>query len=104
MFISPILAPFLSPLFPFDSETTSPLSSGDRRRQGGRVVICDGHLFQGFLRPLNALIVPLYRRLACWDQRKDIIAEMKSMFPGLAVQWFNSGSLYIAVGVISKQG
>ncbi len=67
-------------------------------KPGGRVAICDGHPFTGRLEPLNALMVPIYRRLACWDHGKDITGELEKLVPGLRVEWFNGGTIYIASG------
>ncbi|MEW5947566.1 MAG: class I SAM-dependent methyltransferase [bacterium] len=67
-------------------------------RNGGRVVVCDGHPFEGRLKPLNPLMVPVYRRLACWDSGKDVIGELRNRLSGFGVEWFNGGSIYVASG------
>ena len=71
-------------------------------RDGGRVVIADGHPFRGVFAPLNVVMVPVYRRLASWDESKDIIGELKSLLDDLSVEWYNGGTIYIAAG--TKKG
>jgi len=71
-------------------------------RDGGRVVIADGHPFRGVFAPLNVVMVPIYRWLASWDERKDIIGELKRLLGDLSVEWYNGGTIYIAAG--AKKG
>jgi ubiquinone/menaquinone biosynthesis C-methylase UbiE len=71
-------------------------------RDGGRVVIADGHPFRGVYAPLNVVMVPVYRWLASWDEGKDIIGELKSLLGEISVEWYNGGTIYIAAG--TKKG
>jgi len=67
-------------------------------RPGGRVVICDGHPFRGSYEPLNAAMLPIYRRLVCWDHHKDIIEQLRPLLSDFDLQWFNGGTLFLASG------
>lgn len=67
-------------------------------REDGRIVICDGAPFQGLWRVLNPIVMPIYRRLACWNPQKDILGALNKVVTDLDVQWFNGGSVYITTG------
>lgn len=64
----------------------------------GRIVVCDGAPLRGGARVFNPLVVPLYRRLACWDDRKDLLGLLGGIVADLEVQRLNCGSIFIASG------
>ncbi len=67
-------------------------------KDDGRIVVCDATPFRGVCALFNVVVVPLYRRVACWDPRKDVLGTLEKYAAGLDVRWFNGGSLFIAAG------
>lgn len=67
-------------------------------KDDGRIVVCDGAPLRGCGKLFNPFIVPMYRRLACWDDRKDILGIMSGCVSDLEVRWLNWGSIFIASG------
>lgn len=69
---------------------------------GGRMVVCDAHLFTGFLRIFNPLVKFVYSTFAAWDPAKDIAEKMKEIFGNVEVHHFNFDTFFIAVSVKEK--
>lgn len=65
---------------------------------GGRFVVLDGQPgpLRGRGRTLNPALKPLFRYAYNADVDKDLVADLKRAFDDVAVDEFNSGSLFIA--------
>ncbi|MBI5401403.1 class I SAM-dependent methyltransferase [Candidatus Wolfebacteria bacterium] len=68
-------------------------------RPGGRLVVCDGRLFTGFLKILNPLVKLIYSKFAAWDPAKNIPEKMKEIFGNVETENINLGTFFIAVAV-----
>jgi demethylmenaquinone methyltransferase/2-methoxy-6-polyprenyl-1,4-benzoquinol methylase len=71
----------------------------DVLRPGGKLVICDAHLFTGFLKILNPLVKIIYSKFAAWDPSKNIPEKMKEIFGNVEVENFNLGTFFIATSI-----
>jgi phosphatidylethanolamine/phosphatidyl-N-methylethanolamine N-methyltransferase len=69
----------------------------DGLRPGARFCVLDATEFDGAARILNPLIRPLFRLTTNWDPRRDLIGSLRESFGELEVEWFNGGSIFIAV-------
>lgn len=67
-------------------------------KEEGRIVVCDASPLRGMYRILNCIVVPLYRRAACWDPHKDVLGTLETCMADLNVQSFNGGSIFIVAG------
>ena len=68
-------------------------------RSGGKLVVCDARLFNGFLKILNPLVKLIYSKFAAWDPSKNIPEKMKEVFGNVEVENLNLGTFFIAVSV-----
>lgn len=67
-------------------------------KEGGRIVVCDASPLRGMCALFNFIVVPIYRRAACWNPRKDVLGALEKYAAGLDVRRFNGGSIFIASG------
>lgn len=64
---------------------------------GGRFVLLDARPFQGPLRPLNGVVVPISRALTDWVPEVDLVDSLRGTFDDVSVTGFNGGTVFVAV-------
>jgi len=69
----------------------------DVLRSGGKLVVCDAHLFSGFFKIFNPLVRFIYSNLAAWTPSRNIPEKMKEKFGNVTVKNYNMGTFFIAV-------
>jgi ubiquinone/menaquinone biosynthesis C-methylase UbiE len=67
-------------------------------KPGANFVAFDAKPFSGWGRVINPFHQPLFKYMTNWDYSKDTIASLRSVFPQLEVNEFNSGCNFLAVG------
>ena len=67
-------------------------------KNGKRMVILDGKLFNGFYKILNPFM-DCIRFSASWDKSKDIISDAKRFLKDVSAEEFLGGSIFILSGV-----
>ncbi|MFB6117256.1 class I SAM-dependent methyltransferase [Halosegnis sp.] len=71
----------------------------DALRSGGRFVLLDAQPFQRWpARALNAVAIPVSRRLTDWVPEVDLAATVRETFADSTVETHNAGSIVIARG------
>lgn len=65
----------------------------------GKLVVCDAHLFNNYLRFLNPIVKLVYSRFAAWDPSKNIPEKMNKIFGNVEVKSFNLGTFFIATSI-----
>ena len=67
-------------------------------KNGKRIVILDGKMFEGFYKILNPLMGWI-RWSESWDSSKDIINDAKALLRDVEIEKFFGGSFYILTGI-----
>jgi Methylase involved in ubiquinone/menaquinone biosynthesis len=67
--------------------------------------VMDSADFGGVMRVLNPLIHFVFKYTTNWDYRKDIVGSLEEGFGDgkVEVEWYNSGSMYVAVGTNTEE-
>lgn len=65
-------------------------------RPGGTLAVCDARPFQGKLRALNSVVVPVYRKWADWHPERDLLADISGVFGDVRTRSMLGGAFFVA--------
>ena len=68
-------------------------------KPGAKFVVLDAKTFTGLARAFNPIAGPIFKYTTNWDYEKDVLRSIGEIFGELAVEEYNSGCNFIAVGI-----